>query len=666
MKAFNQWFFTLLLLIISISTQAAIEIASVYPSRLTLTQKQSFQINIDGRSLNDIARAFIVLKAKDEQKPVRLSLKVEASSYRATIDLTINQVLPTGNYLLYLLDRKNNKVKVPLAIRLQNSKSRASRTSGKKPSVNKPSSKISAAKSKRSAREKSSRTKVKQRRQANKTLAQKGTSQTSAKQNYKKTLGQITKPVARSNNLKGQSRNNQNTTPRVMPQSDASRVQINPSLQSNPLGRLNTPSTQRISIMSVSINGGAQNTDDRLLAIRVETSNGSIKGYRICDINEGPTRQDCDVTQKPWQTYQGQSISYLLESDNLATNNGNNEPRKRLLIQVKGYPLPSNQLNNVMVDNFSTIAVANISYQGQPVLESYPSAVPQYHLMPYEFSISNLRAFRVTGEVKKYSQNCNFKTLDQSTVYNGERQADKQFRFRIYTMGEGTMGALSCNAMLFINVFDKNNQEIERHRLSYVQQFLAYESRRITVENTATLFQKLAIEKDTMFLSDQGYTLCGGQSIGTSGRQSIGLVIEDGDIVFSTRSTNLGRTCAYTMKPRIKKGWMLSMNFEQVKDGDKCEVSRTGTPNHIAPVKIALTRDRRFVGWETVFNMFNGTRETGFRRLTPQTNTEIPIVFLTCKPALSNNHEVKSILKSVIFEVPPTAPEDATWQDAFL
>ncbi len=660
MKAFSQWFFTLLLLVLTTLSQAAIEIGRVYPTKLNLSQKQSFQLNIDGSSLKEISRALIVLKAKGEQKPVRLSLKVEATSNRAKIDLKINQRLPPGNYVLYLLDSKNNKVKVPLAIRLQDSNAS---TSTNKPSTRKPSSsasKVSAAKAKRSSREKTSRTKVRQKRQNNKQMTQKRTRQLSAKQDHKQTIGKISQPVATTILNSAQSSGNQSSTRSVKSPLEASRM------QTNPLGRLDTSKPQRIVINSVSINDGAQNTDDRLLKIDIETSNGSIKGYRICDINEGPARQDCDVTQKPWQAYQGQSISYLLESDNLAINNGANEPRKRLLIQVKGNPLPSSQINNVMVDNFSTIAVGNISYQGQPVLDSFPAAVPQYRLVPFEFNVSNMIAHHVTGEVKRYGQNCSFGLEGQSTVYQGERLSDKQFSFRIFTMGEGTMGALSCNAFLFIKAYDENNKEIDYYRLTYVQQFLPYESRRITVENTANLFQKLAIEKDTMFLSDQGYTLCGGQSIGTSGRQSIGLLIENNDIVFATRSTNLGRTCAYTMKPRIKRGWMLTINFEQVKDGSKCEVSQTGTPKHIAPTKMAFTRNRHFVGWERVFNIFNGTRETGFRRYNSQTSPDVPTVFLTCRPALSNNHGVKSVLKSVVFEVPPDAPENATWQDAFL
>jgi len=664
MKIRNDLVFILLILSAFCGTsQAAISIDKVYPIKMTLTQGESFQLVIGGQSLKDISRALLLLKAKGKQKLIRLPLKVTGNDSRAQLDLKISQPLSPGNYVLYLLDSNNKKVKVPVAISLvKNPLVNQAATSANKPSsrVSKPS----RAKSKRSSREKTSRTQVRQKRQISQA---KGTKQTSignsgkqrkAKQSYQTKLGNVTNPVA--------VRNNVNSSQAVTIDINAADLLANRPSQPNSLTQVDAPRVQRVSIQTVTINDGMEDTDDRLIRIQIAVANGPIQGYRICDTNEGPARANCDATQKPWQAYHGNEISYLLESDNMATYNSGNKPRKRLMIQVKGNPIASSQINNVQVDNFSTIKTAYISYQGQPSLDSFPATVPQYRLSSYEFNVSNLRAHHVTGEVRPYSNNCKFGVDNPAPIYQGEKLTDKSFKFRIFTIGASTNQSLSCNASLFIKAYDENRQEIENFRLTYEQQFLPYEPRYITLQNTAPLMEKLSIEKqDVFFGPEQGLTICEGFSIGTSGRKPIGVLTESGDLVFATRSTNLGRTCIYSIKARIHNGWMLTMNFDQIKDGKNCEISQTGQPKHLAPVKFAFNRERRFIGWEKVVNLFNGSRQSGNWRMEARPSYKVPTVFMTCKPSLSNNHGVKSVLKSVVFEVPPNAPDDATWQDAF-
>jgi len=418
------------------------------------------------------------------------------------------------------------------------------------------------------------------------------------------------------------------------------------------------PVANRIKLLSFTINEGAEEVSDRLVNIQASVKNGPIRAFRICETSSRQEERLCDIASKPWQTTNSPNFSYLLN-----TPNSNN---KTLHLQVRGHALSGTAIRNTQIDNFSTQVSSTIRYQMAPALTLTPSIKRQFAISRFNFAIEGIRAERLEATLRLTAgTGCHF---GHDADYQAEvnKTSPTSFEFVITDYAYTTSSSNQCSASLRVLAYDANDQRMDHFLTRYTQEFLPYDSRIITLENTFDLYQKLLIKEEMLWGGGQGFAVCGGSSIGISGVKKLGIYNEGGDLAIQTRSSPVGRSCEYSMNAGVKSGWLIKMNFEEIKEGRKCEVSRDGQPKHIAPMVLALTRDKRYIGWESVNNVFNKWRGGGVNPFPSNSTSNRLRIFLTCSSAASNNHGVKSILRSVEFEVPPNAPEDATWRDAFF
>jgi len=417
----------------------------------------------------------------------------------------------------------------------------------------------------------------------------------------------------------------------------------------------------RIKITSFSINNGASETAIRAVNLKLTATNGPIRAYRICE--ESPNRytatQGCDISHRPWISYTS-NISYTLQTPTFDSAGKD----KTLYIQIKGNPLPSPTIRNVTVDNFSTLMHASIKHVETPEFTTTPSIKYQFKAEHYHFVVKGISADRLTATFKHMVGGCNINLGNSAPIVQGNKISANQFDITIINVASSNgFNQATCTGMLKLEAQNVHGASLGSHLLSYTQEFHPYEARKITVNNTYQLLSSLNIKKETTLIGDQGFTICEGNSVGSSGVKKMGVVNEGGDLVIKTRSSPVGRSCEYSLHANLKKGWLVTMNYTEIKDGSGCVVSHDGQPRHLAPMALAFNRGKKYIGWKTEENLFGGYRAQIYDN--QASNGERLRIFLTCSPSLSNNHGVKSVLSSVDIEVPPFAHDNATWQDAF-
>lgn len=183
----------------------------------------------------------------------------------------------------------------------------------------------------------------------------------------------------------------------------------------------------------------------------------------------------------------------------------------------------------------------------------------------------------------------------------------------------------------------------------------------IVVENTWDLREYIDVHGGDI-LTSNSFGLCDGTLTGPAGTFDVGVLNDGGDIAFVTRSAPSGTTCDRQIgASRLRPGWGITLEFEEQSSGDACIVSRDGTPLDGRPTKYAFNRMKEFIGWQTVGNVFGTLMPLPGGAYQWRT----PTLFTTCKPTISNDQEVRSIIRRAVITVPQDAPQNPTLHDAF-